>query len=176
MGHYTSGSALIKPNRAEEGIVKLSRGLAALRAFGAEVDRVVGLAELAEGYCKVARAAEGLAIVAEGLAESQRIGNHWFEAELHRLNGELLLRGSPQASRDETQACFRQALKVAKRQKAKWWELQATISLARLLAKQGHREQARAMLAEIYNWFTEGFDTADLKDAWALLDQLADVA
>jgi len=74
---------------------------------------------------------------------------------------------------DEAEACFRRALEVARRQQARWWELRATTSLARLPAKQGRRDEARAMLAEIYNWFTEGFDTADLKDAKALLDELS---
>jgi predicted ATPase len=94
------------------------------------------------------------------------------EAEMHRLKGELLLRKhDPEAA--EAQRCFQRAVEIARKQSAKSLESRATMSLARLLAKQGHRDEARAMLAEIYEWFTEGFDTADLKEAKALLDDLA---
>src|SRR5690349_18346271 len=96
-----------------------------------------------------------------------------LESETHRLKGELLLN----ADRDEAAAqSFRAAIEIARQQSAKSSELRATMSLARLLASQGHRDEARAMLTEIYTWFTEGFDTADRKEAKALLDQLADVA
>jgi predicted ATPase len=95
-----------------------------------------------------------------------------LEAELRRLKGELLLMGDRGAAEEAAQ-CFRDAIAVARSQSAKSWELRATMSLARLLAKQDRRDEARAMLAEIYGWFTEGFDTADLKDAKAMLDDLA---
>jgi predicted ATPase len=99
-----------------------------------------------------------------------------YEAELIRLKGELTLKrpeaGSNSKVLEEAETYFRQALNVARLQSAKSWELRATMSLARLLAKQGKRDEARAMLADIHNWFTEGFDTRDLKDAKALLDQL----
>jgi len=98
--------------------------------------------------------------------------NRHYEAETHRLKGELLLKQSD-LNAAEAQHCFGRAIEMARKQSAKSWELRATTSLARLLAKQGKRDEARTMLAEIYGWFTEGFDTADLKDAKALLDQLA---
>ena len=91
---------------------------------------------------------------------------------MHRLKGELLLRQND-SNAAEAQSCFERAIEVARNQSAKSWELRATTSLARLLAMQGRRDEARAMLAEIYGWFTEGFDTADLIDAKALLDELA---
>jgi predicted ATPase len=94
------------------------------------------------------------------------------EAEVHRLKGELLLMQDASNSAQAEQS-FRAAIEISRKQHAKSWELRATTSLARLLDKQGNRDKARAMLAEIYNWFTEGFDTADLKDAKALLDELA---
>jgi predicted ATPase len=94
-----------------------------------------------------------------------------FDAELRRLKGELLLLREGHTSVEAAQ-WFRDAIEVARRHSAKSWELRATTSLARLLEKWGHREQARTMLAEIYNWFTEGFDTPDLKEAKALLDEL----
>ncbi len=93
-------------------------------------------------------------------------------AEMQRLKGEILLMRNGSAI-GEAEGCFRSAIKLARVQAAKWWELRATVSLARLLAQQGRSEEARVMLAEIYSWFTEGFDTADLKDARALLDELS---
>ena len=110
--------------------------------------------------------------VNEGLEIAQRTGTGFSEAELHRLKGELLLLGDNGAASEAAQ-CFRDAIEVARRQSAKSFELRATASLARLLVKQGKRDEARTMLADIYGWFTEGFDTADLIDAKALLDQLS---
>jgi predicted ATPase len=114
---------------------------------------------------------EGLRAIDEGFKFIERTGQRYYEAELHRLKGELLL--AQNSSNAQAQECFRTAIDVARRQHAKSWELRATTSLVRLLRDTERRDEARAMLAEIYNWFTEGFDTADLKDAKALLDQLA---
>jgi predicted ATPase len=94
-----------------------------------------------------------------------------MEAEIYRLRGEVLLRQSYFKS-DEAWDCFQRAIEIARSQSAKSWELRATMSLARLLAKQNRRDEAHSLLAEIYNWFTEGFDTADLREAKLLLDQL----
>jgi predicted ATPase len=116
---------------------------------------------------------------------AQLTRNGFADAELRRLKGEcLLMKWTQQTSgfEDDTlktlaaeaSGCFREAIEVARRQKARSWELRATLSLARLLDKQGHPDEARVMLSEIYNWFTEGFDTADLKDAKALLDDVFD--
>jgi predicted ATPase len=110
-------------------------------------------------------------VVGEGLELIQRTGSGCYEAEIRRLKGELLLI-DPHGAAPEAVQCFRDAIDVARRQSAKSWELRATMSLARLLAAQGRLKEARTMLADIYNWFTEGFDTADLKDAKALLDEL----
>ena len=106
-----------------------------------------------------------------GLAIAAQTGQPFWDAGLHRLLGEIVLAsgGAPA----EAEAFFRKALDIARAQEAKSWELRAATSLARLLAKQGKRDEARAMLADIYNWFTEGFDTADLKDAKALLEELS---
>ena len=114
---------------------------------------------------------EGLSALTDALAAADEHENRIHEAEIHRLKGELLLR-QDDSNTAEAQSCFRKAIEVARRQSAKSWELRATTSLARLLAKQGRREEARTMLAAIYNWFTEGFDTADLKDARELLTEL----
>jgi tetratricopeptide (TPR) repeat protein len=126
---------------------------------------------LAEACAWVGRFDEALTALDQALpfAETEE---HYYEAELHRLRGELLLRRTD-PDREGAERCFRRAIDIARRQSAKSWELRATTSLTRLLGKQGRRDEARAMLAEIYNWFSEGFDTTDLKDAKALLDQLS---
>ena len=116
---------------------------------------------LAQGYARMRRTDEALAILNGALAFIEPTGELLAHAEILRLKGEvLLMRDSAAAA--EADACFRAALEVARQQEAKWWELRTTVSLARLLAKD-RRNEARAMLAEIYGWFTEGFDTADLK-------------
>ena len=114
---------------------------------------------------------DGLSAVTEALAVADEHEERAYESEIHRVRGELLLRQDP-SNAAEAQSCFQRAISVARNQNAKSWELRATTSLARLLAKQGRNDEARMMLAEIYGWFTEGFDTRDLKDAKALLDEL----
>ena len=115
-------------------------------------------------------------MLCEALALVDKAAEHNCEAELYRLRGDLLLKRDAQESQpkaeDEAEVSIRRAIEIARRQSAKSFELRATMSLARLLEKQGRREEARAMLADIYGRFTEGFDTADLKDAKALLDEL----
>ena len=115
---------------------------------------------------------QALALLTEALAIVERTQERWFEAELHRLRAEALLAGSP---RDvaEAEASLRRALAVAREQGAKFWELRAAITLARLWRDQGKRREARDLLAPVYGWFTEGFDTLDLKEAKALLDELS---
>ena len=107
----------------------------------------------------------------EGFASAAKTGERWFSPSLHHVKGELLLAQNP-PDVAEAERCFRTAIEIARRQSARTSGIAATTSLARLLAKQGRRDEARAMLAEIYGWFTEGFDTADLKDARAVLDEL----
>ena len=125
----------------------------------------------AEAYGSAGRAEEGLARLADGIEVAEKTSDHWAESELHRVHGELLLmRGGPDA---QVEAWFHQALDVARSQEAKSFELRAATSLARLWQRQGKRAEARDLLGEIYGWFTEGFDTADLKDAKALLEELA---
>jgi predicted ATPase len=118
-------------------------------------------------------AEEGLELVTEALTLTQRDDERWWEAELHRVKGELLLTNSPNTSGEATEACFNQALDIARIQSARSLELRAATSLARLWQEQGKLKEARDLLAPIYDWFTEGFDTPDLKDAKALLDELS---
>jgi predicted ATPase len=137
---------------------------------------------LAEAVGRLEQPAEGLSLLAEAQAVVAETEHRTFEAELHRLQGELLLKAEGREARrkDEppgvaAEACFQQAIAVAQRQEARSWELRATVSLARLwhsVQSQGKREEARQLLAEIYGWFSEGFDTADLQEARALLDAL----
>jgi predicted ATPase len=113
-----------------------------------------------------------LRVLAEAVTIAHNIEERWFEAERHRLKGELLLALSAD-HQVEAEACFQQALAVARQQQARSWELRAAISLSRLWRQQGKRAEAHKLLAEIYGWFTEGFDTADLQQARALLAELA---
>jgi predicted ATPase len=111
-------------------------------------------------------------VLAKAMAAAHNTGERCYEAERHRLKGELLLALSAD-HQVEAEACFQQALAVARQQQAKSWELRVAISLSRLRQQQGKRAEARLLLAEIYDWFTEGFDTADLQEAMALLAELA---
>jgi predicted ATPase len=165
------GWAMAEQGRNEQGIAQLQEGLAASRATGAELWRPRALCMLAESYTETGRLDDGLDALMEAQTAADERENRVSEAEIHRLKGELLLRqDDPTVA--EAQSCFERAIDIARKQSTKSWELRATTSLARLLAKQGKRDEARVMLAEIYNWFTEGFDTADLKDANALLDEI----
>ena len=135
------------------------------------------LALLVEAYGKVGQVEEGLSVLAEALALVDRTGERNYEAELYRLKGMLTLKQSGVQSPEskverEAEECFQKAIEIVRRQEAKSWELRAVMSLSRLWQQQGKKEEARQMLAEIYGWFTEGFDTKDLQEAKALLDAL----
>src|SRR5262249_52298700 len=127
---------------------------------------------LADVYGKAGQAAEGLHVLGQALAAVHNTEGRFYEAELSRLQGELTLaRAAGQQA--EAEACFQQALDIARRQQAKSWELRAAMSLARLWQQQGKRAEAHALLAPLYGWFTEGFDTADLQEAKALLEDFS---
>jgi predicted ATPase/class 3 adenylate cyclase len=153
---------------AEKGIAQMQQGLAALRAIPAEVFRPYGLTLLAEAFARVGQIEEGLTLLAEALALTNDKEERRCEAELYRLQGELLLARAAEHDM-EAETCFRQALDVARRQQAKSWELRAAMSLSRLWQRQGKHDEARRLLTEIYGWFTEGLDTLDLQEAQALL-------
>ena len=156
--------------QVEEGIAQMHRRLATYEAIGAEVGATGFLWALADGYRKARQVEEGLAVVSEGLASAEKTGERFWEAQLHHVKGMLLLMQGDEA---EAEASFHKAIEVARRQQAKSWELRATVSLCRLWQEQGRIDEARQMLTEIYGWFTEGFDTSDLKDARALLEELS---
>jgi len=158
--------------QGEDGIIHIRQGLAAYQATGAAVGRPQQLALLAEAHGQVGQAEAGLAVLAEALTMVGHTGERSYEADLHRLTGRLLLARSG-AHHTEAEACFRRALDMARRQQAKSLELRAAVGLSRLWQQQGKRTEAYDLLAPVYGWFTEGFDTADLQDARALLDALA---
>jgi predicted ATPase len=172
------GWALVERGRGTEEIVQIHQGLAAYRATGSVLRQSYYLALLAEAYGKVGQVEEGLKVLDEALAGVHKTGEDVCKAELYRLKGELLQ--SRVTSREaevstpysqEAEECFQQALAVAQRQQARSWELRAAMSLSRLW-QQGKRQEAYDLLAPIYHWFTEGFDTADLQEAKALLEAL----
>jgi predicted ATPase len=166
------GWALAEQGRHEVGIAEMEEGIAALRATGTDIGRPYYLASLAEACLHADRLEYALNTLSEAQSVADEHDGRQYEPEIHRLRGELLLRRDA-ANPSEAQECFQRSIEVAREQSAKSWELRATMSLARLHASQGRRDEARTMLAEIYNWFTEGFGTADLQDAKALLDELS---
>jgi predicted ATPase len=186
-GTILRGWALAAQGQAEQGALQMRQSMAAWQATGAEAFQPYFLALLAERHGEAGEREEGLSVLAKALALVHKNGEHFYEAELYRLNGELLLNDkrrmmnaerqtskthSPQQA-IEAEAFFQQALDIAQQQQAKSWELRAATSMARLWQQQGRTAEARALLAPVYNWFTEGFDTADLKDAKALLTERA---
>jgi len=167
---FHRGWTLIAQGYEEEGVVQMRQGVARFAH-----DRLMGpyaRALLAEACVHIGQMEEGWAVLEKALAEVDQSEGRFYAAELQCLKGELLLR---QTAPDHQQAehCFHQALDLARRSQAKWWELRAAMSLSRLWQHQGQRDTARQLLAEVYDWFTEGFDTAVLQDAQALLRQLS---
>jgi DNA-binding winged helix-turn-helix (wHTH) protein len=153
------------------GVARMTHHMLELKAAGSEYISDRCLIFIAKALCQLGRFDEGLSLIDESFAFIERSGQRYYEAELHRMKGELLLaRASSNTERAEQ--CFRTAIEIALERHAKSWELRATTSLAHLLAKQLKRDKARPMLAEIYGWFTEGFETPDLKDAKNLLKEL----
>jgi len=184
MGILVRSSALVERGQAEEAITQLRQGLGAAKAAGAELLQSYGLGVLAHAYRKVGRDEEGLAALAQALDAAHGAGDRFYEAELHRLKGDLLLERFESGNNSqvvaaepswltEAEACFHQAINVARRQQAKSLELRAVMSLSRLYQKQGKKGEARQMLVESYNWFTEGFDSKDLKEAKAHIESVS---
>ena len=178
-GKMTQSWALSQFGEKIEGLKLMCEGLAAFRLTGGRIWQSFWLAVLAEVCAAANEIDEAMESITQALSHSEQTRERFYEAELYRLKGELTISQSTRANDRvlmqppaEAERCFRQAIELARRQQAKSLELRATASLARLLASQGCRNEARTMLAEIYNWFTEGFDIADLKDAKALLDKL----
>jgi predicted ATPase len=158
------GWALAELGQANEGIAQLREAIARWRMVTAGCLVPYFLALLADAYATRGQTEEALTALAEALAITEQTHEGYMEAELHRLTGEL------QPEPEQAAACFHRAIEIARRQHAKSFELRAVMSLGRLYHKQGRRAEAQQMLADTYGWFTEGFDTADLKEAAALLE------
>ncbi len=148
----------------QEGIDELAR-------IGSGIRAPWLYSRLAQGLRRVGRHDEALGALGHGVAQAEQQGQHFYDAELHRLRAEILLDVDGNAV-EEAEALFGESLEIARRQEAKTFELRAATSLARLWQRQGKRAAARALLAPLYAWFTEGFDTRDLQNAKALLEQL----
>jgi predicted ATPase len=182
-GTMIRGWAIAQQGQGDAGIAQLHQGLAAAQAAGAGVFRTHQLTQLAEAYDAVGQPEAGLAALAEALALVEKNEERFWEAEIYRLKGELLLKaegtalsrsaGEGMHGAESSEGCFLTAIAIARRQAGKSLELRATVSLARLWQQHGKKDQARRMLADIYGWFTEGFDTIDLQQAHALLQELS---
>jgi predicted ATPase len=164
------GWITVKNGDVTEGISLLRRGSAAYRATGAEQWMPHYTALLASAYEIAGQVEEGLILLDEALRIAERIGERCFAAELNRHKGRLLLR---QGHSETAEELYRKGLSIAQEQDARLWELRAAVSLARLRRDQGDRAEACDLLSPVYGWFTEGFDTPDLREAKALLDELA---
>jgi predicted ATPase len=172
-GTIMGGWALAAQGEGEAGIAQMQQGLAAFHATGAVLNRTYYLFLLAEAYAQRGQTEEGLCALTEALDGVQSGRERWWEAELHRLSGDLLLaQTGTNQQLVEVEQCFRRAVGIAQQQQAKSLELRATMSLGRLWQRQGKRSEAYALLAPVYGWFTEGFDTADLQEAKTLLEEL----
>jgi class 3 adenylate cyclase/tetratricopeptide (TPR) repeat protein len=179
MAHATifRGWALVEQGHVEDGLEQMRQGIAAYRATGAVIERAHFLGLLAEALSKTGRVADGLRAIDEALQDVDRHRACFYHAELNRIKGELLVQtavaAEPRpAAIDEAERCFRAAIEIAKRQHAKSLELRAAVSLARHWQRQGRPDAAHELLAEVYAWFTEGFDAPDLQEARALLGRL----
>jgi predicted ATPase len=162
------GWCLTMLGEPEKGITQLTRGLAAYRAQGL-LHVPTHLTLLADAYRKVRQPQDGLQQLVEAVGVTGRTEARYYEAEMHRVRGELFLSMHDEGA---AEASFRKAINVAQHQSAKTWELRTAVSMARLWRDQGKRDEARDLLAPVYGLFTEGFDTLDLKEAKVLLDEL----
>jgi predicted ATPase len=176
-GTLVRGWALVAQGQQAEGLAQIQEGLAAWRTTGGELIRPSGLAKLAEAYALGGQPALGLSVLAEALATVNHTGMRYYEAELYRLQGELVLQSGlgpsgVQTPDAEAEASFHKALAVARQQGAKSLELRTAVSLCGLWQRQGKRQAAAQLLAPVYHWFSEGFDTAALQEAQALLQTL----
>jgi predicted ATPase len=169
------GWARARQGQGEQGLAEMRQGLTACLATGSKSFELYFLGLLAETSGELGHPDAGLSLLQEGRRELDIPEVQTYDAELSRLKGTLLLQQAvPEAS--QAAACFHQALAIARKQAAKSWELRAATSLARLWQQQGKRDDAYELLAPVYSWFTEGFDTADLQEAKALLEALAEHA
>jgi adenylate cyclase len=171
-GRILLGWALAMGGDAATGVQHIQQGMAAHQDLGIKMGQSYYLNLLAEAFAQAAQPEEGLQVLAEALTLVATTEERWWEAELSRLMGALQL-PLPIPDVSQAEACFQRSLHVARGQQAKALELRAAVSLSRLWQRQGRRKEARQVLAEVYGWFTEGFDTPDLLEAKILLEELS---
>jgi predicted ATPase len=171
-GTSMQGFSLALAGKVSSAVHIITSGLTAFRSTGAASWTSFQSSHLALAYMDLGQFDDAWRSVGEAQTALQTTKERWYEAEVNRITGELALQ-SPERDAAKAQACFEHALSVARQQQARSWELRAAMSMARLWRDQGKRDQARELLAPVYGWFTEGFDTLDLKEAMALLDELA---
>jgi predicted ATPase len=158
--------------RETDAIELINVGLDAYRSTGSRVFIPFSLNALAHAYASTGQLEQGCVVISQTLDTVERTNERLFEAEIHRTAGEIAL-NLPKPKVAKAQAYFERSLEIAREQQSKFWELRTAMSMARLWRDQGRRQQAYDALAPTYGWFTEGFDTSDLKEAKALLDHLA---
>jgi predicted ATPase len=157
--------------KASDAVRAINSGICSLRSTGATIAEPFYLSHLATAYSELGQLADAWQCIDDAIDKLERSKEKWCEAEVHRIAGEIALK-SPQPDAAKAETFFERALTVARQQQTKSWELRAAMSMARLWRDQGKRDEARELLAPVYGWFTEGFDTIDLKEAKALLDEL----
>jgi len=172
IGMMGQGWILALTGRASDGVEKLTAALNTWRSTGATLCVPTWLSGLARAYAKLGQFDDAWRCIGEAMTTVETTNERWFEAYTHHIAGEIALM-SPEPDAAKAEAYFERALAVARKQQAKSWELRAAMGLARLKRDQGKRDEAHDLLAPVYGWFTEGFDTLDLKEAKTLLDELA---
>jgi class 3 adenylate cyclase/predicted ATPase len=170
-GMALEGCALVLTGKASDAVQMITSGITAWRSAGTTMFVPLYLSHLARAYVELGRFDDAWRCIGEAMAAVEAAGERWCEADIHRIAGEIAL-ASPEPDAAKAEAYFEHALRIARGQKAKSWELRAAMSMARLWRDQGKRQQARDLLSPIYDWFIEGFDTLDLKEAKTLLDEL----
>ena len=171
-GTAVQGCGSAQAGKASEAVQMITAGITAFRSTGTTMWMPTYLSYLARAYAGLGQFDDAWRCIGEAMTTIETSNESWFEAESHRMAGEIA-RKSPESDTTKAEAYFERALAVAREQQAKSWELRAAMSMARLWRDQGKRDEARELLAPVYGWFTEGFDTLDLKEAKALLDELS---
>jgi predicted ATPase len=171
IGMLNQGCLLVLTGQASDAVRAITSGITSLRSTGATLYEPRHLQYLAMAYAELGQLDDAWRCIDDAIETIERSKERWAEAEVHRIAGEIALK-SPKPDAAKAEAYFARALAVARQQQAKSWELRAAMSMARLWRDQGKRDEARDLLAPLYGWFTEGFDTRDLKEAKALLDEV----
>jgi predicted ATPase len=172
LGMLNQGCLLVLTGKASDAVQMINSGIAAYRSTGTTLWMPLYLSHLGIAYAELHQFDDAWRRIGEAMTAIEATGERWFEAEVNRIAGEIALK-SPDMDTVKAEAYFQRALSVARQQQAKSWELRAAMSMARLWRDQGKRDEARELFAPVYGWFTEGFDTRDLREAKALLDELS---